>query len=225
MGIATFLIGPRSRTTLLVLLMCIDLYHLRPKLSLSPLLPVDDAARIEWTDICIPSRRGALCGSLCLEIETARRQAFRAERQNLPSVHVAVRALRERHKVGSTRHGVLAELGRAVGRQGADNKAAVVVGSTAVGRVAIGDLVLFVRGSVDDRLSALLVPRPEALAAPCLAVVVGGHGVREAGPVDGYPAGLEAVGVVCVDPGAQRAVAIAGQNGSAGRFRGCARVG
>lgn len=90
-----------------------------------------------------------------------------------------------------------AELTRTVGRQGADDQATIVVEkSTAAGRrvTTIRDLVyLFVRLHVDDRLSAFLVPRPEAGAAPCFATVDGENGVGEAGPVDSYTTGLEAL--------------------------------
>lgn len=106
-----------------------------------------------------------------------------------------------------------AELTRTVGRQGADDQATIVVGkSTVAGRRVTtirGLVALFVRLRVDDRVSAFLVPRPEASAASCFAAVDGEDGVREAGPVDGYAAGFEALRVVCVDPGAQGAVAIA----------------
>lgn len=107
-----------------------------------------------------------------------------------------------------------AKLIRTVGRQGADDQATIVAErSTAAGRrvTTIGGLVaLFVHLRVDNRLSAFLVPRPEAGAASCFATVDGEDGVREAAPADGYPACLETLGVVCVDPGAHGAVAIAG---------------
>lgn len=90
-----------------------------------------------------------------------------------------------------------AELVRAVGRQGTDDEAAVIVELAAAGGVAtICDLVLFVRGHVDDGLAAFLVPRAEVGAAPCYAAVDREHGVREAGPVDGYTASLYALRVV-----------------------------
>lgn len=72
-------------------------------------------------------------------------------------------------------------------------------------------MLFAVRGRVDDRLAAFLVPRPEVCAAPCYAAVDGKYSVREAGPGDGYSASLDALGVVCVDPGTQRAVANAEQ--------------
>lgn len=106
-----------------------------------------------------------------------------------------------------------AKLFRTVGRHGADDEAAIVVEkSTAAGRRLItirGLIALFVHPHVDDRLSAFLVPRIKAGAASCFATVDGEDGVREAAPADGYAACLEALGVVCVDPGAHGAVAIA----------------
>jgi len=122
-----------------------------------------------------------------------------------------VHALRERHEAQPTGHRVPAELVGAVGRQGADDEATVAVEPAAARgrRTTIRGLVLlFFGGRVDERLAALLVPRLEVLAAPCCAAVEWEDGVGEAGPVDGYAAGLEATGVVCVDPGAQGATAV-----------------
>lgn len=81
-------------------------------------------------------------------------------------------------------------------------------------------MLFAVRGRVDDRLAAFLVPRPEGGAAPCYTAVDGEDGVGEAGPADGYSAGFQALGVVCVDPGAQGAVAIARYIWSASISRG-----
>lgn len=112
-----------------------------------------------------------------------------------------------------------AELVRTVGRQRADDQATIVVEkSTAAGRRVTtirGLVALFVRLRVDNRLSAFLVPRLEISAASCFAAVDGEDSVREACPFDGYPAGLEALGVICVHPGAHGAVAIVGYTWSA----------
>lgn len=111
-----------------------------------------------------------------------------------------------------------AELVRAVGRQRADDQATIVVEKSTAGRRVTtirGLVALFVRLLVDDRLPPFLVPRLEAGTASCFATVDGEDGVSEAVPVDGYSAGLEAPGVVCVNPGTQGAVAITGYNCSA----------
>lgn len=68
-------------------------------------------------------------------------------------------------------------------------------------------MLFAVRGRVDDRLAAFLVPSPEEGAAPCYAAVDRKDGIREAGPGDCDSASLDALGVVCVDPGTQGAVA------------------
>lgn len=118
----------------LVLLVRTGLYCFGVDISLSSLLPVDNVARIERADATTAlKRRDAVHAGLRLEIETARRQAIRTERQDLPGLHVAVSALRQRHEVGPTGRWVPTELVRAVCRQGADDETAVVVELAAAG--------------------------------------------------------------------------------------------
>lgn len=91
-----------------------------------------------------------------------------------------------------------AELLGAVGIGGTDDEAAVLVWAAPVEDVI--PLCLEIDLGVDHRLSTLLVPRPEVGVAFALAAVHGEDGVREAWPVDRDAAGLESLGVVCVDP-------------------------
>lgn len=105
--------------------------------------------------------------------------------------------LRHGNKIGPKGHGVSAELVRAVGTQRADDEAAVLE-AVPVGRfkslsVEIGD-------RVDDRLSALFIPRSEGSTAFANAAVSGENAGREAWPVDRDAACGDAVGVVRVDP-------------------------